>query len=341
MPLARIDLIERKCEPGPRYPGRTRGVLKIPPDDGYRIVHVLRPHRFVHIVCEQRNLTRAADPQGIAPSAVSKRLTSLEQTLRVALFVRHPTGMALTPAGEWLLHHARLMLLNVEKIAVELSEYAQGVRGHVRMLANLSAIVEFLPEDLPSFFRAHDLLRFDLQEKPSAEVVRGIEDGAADIGICANIVETRGLETFPYRRDHLVIVVRADHPLTALSSIRFVDTLDFDHVGLFAASSIYLRSQQAANQAGKVMRLRVQVPGFDPVCRMVQGGMGIGLIPNRAFDLLSKGMNLCSIPLLDPWADRELTLVVRDAERLSTTSRLLFDHLRAAEAHGSNVPWVA
>jgi DNA-binding transcriptional LysR family regulator len=287
-------------------------------------------HLFV-VVCEEGNLTRAADRQGIAPSAVSKRLTSLEQTLRVALFVRHPTGMALTPAGELLLHHARLMLLNVEKIAVELSEYAQGVRGHVRMLANLSAIVEFLPEDLPSFCRAHDLLRFDLQEKPSAEVVRGIEDGVADIGICANIVETRGLETFPYRRDHLVIVVRADHPLAALSSIHFVDTLDFDHVGLFAASSIYLRSQQAANHAGKVIRLRVHVPGFDAVCRMVQGGMGIGLIPNRAFDVLSKGMNLRSIPLLDPWADRELTLVVRDAERLSTTSRLMFDHLRATE----------
>jgi DNA-binding transcriptional LysR family regulator len=294
-------------------------------------------HLFV-VVCEERNLTRAAAREGIAPSAVSKRLTSLERTLRIALFVRHPTGMALTPAGEWLLYHARLMLLNVEKIAVELSEYAQGVRGHVRMLANLSAIVEFLPEDLSSFFRAHDLLRFDLHEKPSTEVVRGIEDGIADIGICANIVETRGLETFPYRRDHLVIVARADHPLAELSSCYFIDTLDFDHVGLFDASSIYLRSQQAANQAGKVIRLRVHVPGFDAVCRMVQGGMGIGLIPDRAFDVLSKGMDLRSIPLLDPWADRELTIVVRDAERLSTTSRLMFDHLRAAEPRGSYVP---
>jgi DNA-binding transcriptional LysR family regulator len=294
-------------------------------------------HLFV-VVCEEGNLTRAADRQGIAPSAVSKRLTSLERTLHVALFVRHPTGMVLTPAGEWLLHHARLMLLNVEKIAVELSEYAQGVRGHVRMLANLSAIVEFLPEDLSRFFQTHDLLRFDLHERPSAEVVRGIEDGVADLGICANIVETRGLEAFPYRRDHLVIVVRADHPLAKRSSIHFADTLDFDHVGLFAASSIYLRSQQAADQAGKVIRLRVHVPGFDAVCRMVQGGMGIGLIPNRAFDVLSQGMNLRSIPLLDPWADRQLTLVVRDAARLSTTSRLMFDHLRAAEPHGPDAP---
>ena len=59
--------------------------------------------------------------------------------------------MVLTPAGEALLHHARVTLLNIEKIAVELTEYSQGVRGHVRMLANLSAIVQFLPEDLSGF----------------------------------------------------------------------------------------------------------------------------------------------------------------------------------------------
>jgi DNA-binding transcriptional LysR family regulator len=282
-------------------------------------------------VCEEGNLTRAATRQAIAPSAVSKRLNDLERTLGVTLFERLPTGMALSPAGESLLHHARAMLLNVEKIAIELSEYAHGVRGHVRMLANLSAIVEFLPEDLRRFFQAHNLLRFDLQERPSAGVVRGVEEGAADIGICSADVETRGLAAFPYRRDHLVIVARADHPLAELSATHFADTLEFDHIALHAASSIYLRSQYAANQAGKIMRLRVHVPGFDAVCRMVQAGIGIGLIPDRAFDVLSEGMNLRSIPLLDLWAERELKIVLRDPEGLSATSQLMFEHLSAAE----------
>jgi DNA-binding transcriptional LysR family regulator len=282
-------------------------------------------------VAEEGTLTRAAAREAIAPSAVSKRVNNLEQTLGVALFTRLPTGMALTPAGESLLHHARIMLLNVEKIAVELSEYAHGVRGYVRMMANLSSIVEFLPEDLAAFFSTHDLLRFDLQERPSAQVVRGVEDAAADIGICSADVDTRGLETFPYRRDRLVMVARTDHPLAERGSIHFADALDFDQIALHAASSIYLRSQIAAHQAGKGIRLRVHVPGFDAVCRMVQGGMGIGLMPDRAFDVLSEGMNLRSIPLLDNWAERELKVVVRDVGRLSTTSRLMFEHLRGAE----------
>ena len=287
--------------------------------------------RLFIAVCEEQNLTRAAQREGIAASAVSKRMNDFELAFGVTLFRRLSKGMALTPAGEALLHHARVTLLNVEKIAVELSEYSQGVRGHVRMLANLSAIVQFLPEDLQAFFSTHELLRVDLQERPSGQVVRGIEEGAAEIGICSGEADTRTLEAFHYRYDHLAVVVRSDHPLAARGDILFADTLDFDHIGLHAASSIYLRSQYAASQAGKSMRLRINVPGFDAVCRMVQADMGIGLIPDRAFEVIGAGMGLRAIPLRDDWAKRELKIVVRDAAQLSATGRMVLEHLRSAE----------
>ncbi|OPY97059.1 LysR family transcriptional regulator [Bradyrhizobium sacchari] len=288
--------------------------------------------RLFVAICDEGNLTRASQREAIAPSAVSKRLHDLEEVLDVALFERQSTGMALTPAGQSLLHHARIALLNVEKIAVDMAEHAGGIRGHVRMLANLSSIVEFLPEDLPGFFRSNGMVRLDLQERPSAEVVRGVEEGVAEIGICSADVSTRGLTRFSYRRDRLVIVVQSDHPLVNAKEVSFADTLDYDHVGLFATSSIYLRSQYTAQQIGKSMRLRVHVPGFDAVCRMVQAGMGVGLIPDRAFEVLSNGMNLAALDLKDDWADRELVLVARDPAGLSATSQLMLDHLRKLSA---------
>jgi DNA-binding transcriptional LysR family regulator len=287
--------------------------------------------RLFVAICEERNLTRAAAREGIAASAVSKRMNDFELAFGVSLFTRMSKGMALTAAGETLLHHARVTLLNVEKIASELGEYSRGIRGHVRMLANLSAIVQFLPEDLSRFFEAHQALRIDLQERPSGEVVRGIEEGAAEIGICSSETETRGCETFHYRYDNLVLVTREDHPLAAQKSLLFADTLDFDHVGLHAASSIYLRSQYAASQAGKSIRLRIHVPGFDAVCRMVQANMGVGMIPDRAFDVVGASMGLRAIRLRDKWARRQLKIVVRNPRALSGTGRLVFDHLRDAE----------
>lgn len=122
-------------------------------------------------------------------------------------------------------------------------------------------------------------------------------------------------------------IVPQHHTLARESHISFADTLDYDHVGLFATSSIYLRSHHSALQAGKTLKLRVHVPGFDAVCRMVQAGMGVGLIPDRAFDVLSHGMDLKAVALDDVWADRELILVARDSAKLSTTSQMMFDHL--------------
>jgi DNA-binding transcriptional LysR family regulator len=294
--------------------------------------------RLFIAICEEQNLTKAANREGIAASAVSKRMADFELAFGVTLFKRLAKGMALTPAGEALLHHARLTLLNVEKIAVELSEYSQGVRGHVRMLANLSAIVQFLPEDLSAFFATHELLRIDLQERPTGQVISGIEEGAAEIGICSGAAETRALKTFHYRYDHLVLVMRPDHPLVGRDGLLFTDTLDFDHIGLHTASSIYLRAQLAASEAGKPMRLRINVPGFDAVCRMVQADMGLGLIPDRAFEVVGAGMGLCAVRLRDDWARRELKIVVRDQRQLSATGRLVLDHLRNAEGAKHAVP---
>lgn len=104
-------------------------------------------------VCELGSIGRAAEREFIAASAVSKRLSDLEATLETPLLYRHTRGVKLTPAGESLLHHARSVLFSLEKMQAELSEYAEGVRGHVRIHANISAIVQFLPEDLGAFTR--------------------------------------------------------------------------------------------------------------------------------------------------------------------------------------------
>lgn len=284
--------------------------------------------RLFIAICEEGGLTRAATREAIAPSAVSKRLSDLEETLGASLFVRMAKGMILTGAGELVLHHARVAFLHLEELATEINDHSHGIRGRIRMLANLSAIVAFLPADLSSFFRHHNFLRFNLEERPSRKVVRGIEDGVADIGICSSDVETRDLETFDYRCDKLVIIARTDHPLAGNGPINFADTLDFDHVGLHAASSIYLRLQYAAGQAGRSIRLRIHVPGFDAVCRMVQSDMGIAIIPDRVFDAIGDGMNLTAIHLLDNWATRQLKIIVQDSAHLSPACRLILHHLR-------------
>ena len=286
-------------------------------------------------VCELGSIGRAAEREYIAASAISKRLSDLEAALQTPLLYRHTRGVDLTPAGESLLHHARSVLFSLEKMQAELSEYSTGVRGHVRIHANISAIVQFLPEDLGAFSRAHPQVKIDLEEHLSTEVLRAVQEGAADLGIC-NVAAGAGqqLQTLPYRHDELVLIVPRGHALAARESVPFEETLEFDHVGLHANSSIHLAMRDAAAAAGRAIRLRIHVTGLDAMCRMIHNGLGVGVMPRRAFSLMHGVGDLACVQLTDAWATRDIRLVARDFSTLPVTARLLVEHLRARAEEG-------
>jgi DNA-binding transcriptional LysR family regulator len=288
-------------------------------------------------VCELGSIGKAAEREFIAASAVSKRLSDLEAALGTSLLHRHSRGVDLTPAGTSLLHHARNVILSLDKMQSELAEYADGVRGHVRVLASISAIVQFLPEDLGAFSRAHEHIKVDLEERLSSDVIRGVSEGAADLGVCNTSHGVGELQSLPYRRDHLMVVFHKKHALNrhvpsenrASAAINFESILDFDHVGLHSHSSIQLAMRRAAAACAKPLKLRMTVTGLDAMCRMIHNGLGVGLIPNRAFDLMHHMGDLVALPLSDAWAQRRIDLVARDFTSLSPTARALAQHLSA------------
>jgi len=281
-------------------------------------------------VCELGSIGRAAEREFIAASAVSKRLSDLESTLGAPLLYRHTRGVDLTPAGQSLLHHARAVLYSLEKMQGELSEYADGVRGHVRVHANISAIVQFLPEDLGAFSRAHEGIKIDLEEHLSSEVLRAVQEGAADLGICHVHAGATELQTLAYRRDHLALIVPAGHLLAREPALDFAATLDCDHVGLHTNSSIYRALHEAAQAVGRSVRLRIHVTGLDAMCRMIANGLGVGVMPQRAFELMHGGVGrgLVAVALRDAWAMREIRLVARDFSTLPVAARTFVQHLQ-------------
>ena len=287
--------------------------------------------------CEVGSIGQAAEREGIVASAVSKRLADLESALGSPLLERHARGVRPTPAGQALLHHARKLLFGLQALHGELAEFAEGVRGHVRVHASLSAIVQFLPEDLGSFSQAQPQIKIDLQEQLSGEVLRAVEAGATDLGIAHVEGRQSGLQTLPYHRDRLLLVTPAGHPLSQRGALALADTLAADHVGLRAGSSIALALQRAATRAGQPLRLRIAVTSLDAMCRMIANGLGVGVMPQRAYALLSRGSAaLAAVPLTDAWAERQLSLLARDFDSLPPSARLLVDHL--LQCAGSTPP---
>nr|WP_290699041.1 LysR family transcriptional regulator [Halomonas sp. UBA3074] len=278
-------------------------------------------------VADEGRLTAAAEREHLALAAVSKRISDLEALVGTTLLYRRPRGVELTPAGQAFLHHARRILDNIERLHAELSEYGEGVRGHVRIHSNTSAIIAFLPQDLSAFSRLYPEIKIDLQERVSSEIIAAVRDGLTDIGIFAGHVAAPDLQQLSYRHDRLVLMTPIDHPLAERESIAFNEALAFDFIGLQQDASLQSLLNEQANLAGKALRMRIQVRSFDAICRMIHHGMGVGVLPEQTIYRDLGDLQLKSIPLSDPWAQRELVIGMRRYASLHVTARHLVDHL--------------
>jgi DNA-binding transcriptional LysR family regulator len=283
---------------------------------------------FRHVV-EAGSITAGAARAHLALAAASTRIRNMEEALGAALLVRGRQGVTPTQAGRTLLQHARLILQQAERLREDLSAYAGGLAGQIRMLSNTNALTEFLPEALSSFLAAHRNVSVDLEERLSDEIVGMVAEGVADLGIVAGTVDASALETYPFRKDRFVLVVARDHPLAGRSQVAFAEVLDHDFVGLDRASALQRFLAAKAAPTGRPLRLRVQLRSFDAVCRLVECGVGIGIVPETTARRVARTMAISAVELSDAWALRELTICIRSFAELPPYARQLVEHLRA------------
>lgn len=287
--------------------------------------------RVFAAVAELRSISKAAEREHIAVSAASKRVSDLEAALGTRLLHRLPRGVEPTPAGAALLHHATVILRGLERLEGDLSEYARGVKGHVRMMVNESSIVEALPEELSAFVREYPDIKIDLREENSAAIVGAVSDGLADVGVfTAGLALPGNLETYPYRTDRLALIAPLGHPLASRSRVRLADVLDYDLVGLDAGSAWDALLAGATAGLDRPLRLRFRVASFDAVCRMIRARLGIGLVPPAVLDAFTSAAGLVAVPFDEAWAERRLMICVRDLAALPVSARLMVRHLTGA-----------
>jgi DNA-binding transcriptional LysR family regulator len=280
-------------------------------------------------VVDAGSITAGAEKSALALAAASTRIRGMEDALGAPLLVRSRQGVTPTEAGRTLLRHARTMLAQSARLKEDLSVFAGGMSGEVRLLANTNALTEFLPEALSAFLADHPQVSVDLEERLSDEIVGLIAEGVADVGIVAGTVDVGALATYPFRSDRFVVVTAVGHPLAGQASVHFAEVLDYDFVGLDRAASLQRFLAGKAAREGRPLRLRVQLRSFDAVCRLVECGVGVGVVPKTTAARASKTMALAVTDLADDWALRELTIVVRAAGELRPYAKALVESLRA------------
>ena len=285
---------------------------------------------FLHTT-ETGSITAGAERTHMALASASARIRAMEDSLGVPLLVRERRGVQMTSAGRALQHHARTMLQQMEKMRDELGQYAQGLKGHIRLLANTSAISEFLPDALGIFLSNHPNIDIDLEERLSYDIVQAITDGIADVGIVADSTDIANLESMAFRADRLVVVTARRHPLGRKKQMQFADALHCHFIGLSGDSALQEHIAGHAMRAGKRLQYRVRLRSFDAICRMIESDVGIGVIPETAALRCQQTMDIKCIRLSDAWASRRLLICARHFASLPGATSQLIAQLRLGQ----------
>jgi DNA-binding transcriptional LysR family regulator len=284
---------------------------------------------FIHIA-ETGNLTHGAREAAISPPAASARLKALEERLGGQLFYRDSRGVELTPAGQTLLIHARIILRQVNQVMKDLARDMGEIAGKISIFANTTAVTEVFPEVFARFMADHPHTIISVQERFTRDVVRGVLDGAADVGMVAGPVATMGLTSLHFSTDRLVVVTPQDHPLSSRQLVLFDECLEYQLVGLRGSILQSILSEE------RKLQFRIVMASYEGICRMVEAGVGIGVIPEPTALYHCRNMRLSIVNLNEPWAIRERRVLMRERHDLSRSAANFVDWLMAYGAQSSS-----
>lgn len=292
----------------------------------------LQTLRVILAVAECGSISAGSDRLRLAVAAASARISTLESTLGVRVFERSSRGVELTAAGQMLARRASELLTDADRLVTDLQDWSRGLAGHVRMLANASALMQVLPARLQQFMQAHPRILVEVEERISPQVLGELLEGRADVGVVDVVTPAQGLAFFPFFRDELALVVPEAHPLACVDSVVLGQALDENFIVLTGANALSTRLFNAAAALGYTPKVRMQMRSFDAACRMVAAGLGVAVLPRPAIAPQLAHLPIRAVAIAEAWTRRTHHLALRTGRDAPAAARTLVEALREPSA---------
>lgn len=175
----------------------------------------LRSLNYFSVVAEELNFTRAAQRLSISQPPLSNQIRHLEEELGTPLFIRGGRSLQLTEAGKLLYRRAAQLLDLAERTQEEVSSLAMGLSGTI-CLGSVAGLAPFLAAQwLAGFREEYPLVRFEIVNGSSDDIIDQILRGYIELGIIAAPYDSEHLEGIPVGDEPWCAILSERHPLAA------------------------------------------------------------------------------------------------------------------------------
>lgn len=223
----------------------------------------LTPLKFVDEVAKAGSIRRAAETLSITPSALNRRILTIEDELGVQIFERIPGGVRLNTAGEFLVHHIRNQVSDFDRVLSQIADLSGIRRGHVSIACSQALLPHFITQQITQYRADHPAVTFDvlLRDREAAEAV--LYDYSADLALVFEPPRITEFQTIVTVRQPVYAVMAPDHPLAASTTVRLSDCLTYPTALPLNRYGVRFLLDSALHRAGMTVEPVVQSDSFE------------------------------------------------------------------------------
>ena len=275
-------------------------------------------HIFVQIA-QLKSVSLAAKQLKISQSAVSHALKSLEHSWQVSLFSREGQQMLLTPIGQTLLQHAKVMLATQRSMQQEIAAVQGLQRGQLKIGSfGASASIHLLPELMQAYRKKYPQIEIFVDEGTDHQVTEWILNQQVDVGFA--VLPNLQLDTYPLLRDIFIALVPKSYAIAVQASIAIEQLADYPFIMTHAGSQTHV--EKLLQDYAVHPKIQYQVSQLLTILNMVNQQEGIAIVADMALSpaLLALHPQVIKRPLR-PNTDRQIGLAVKNQQLMSPATR--------------------
>ncbi len=289
------------------------------------------------MVAEHLSFRAAAEELHLSATALSRRVSQLEDSLGSRLLERNTRRVELTAAGRTFLAHARTSLEQLEGAVTGLRDFTARQNGLVTVGCVPSAAHYFLPRVLLEFRVRYPQMLIRIMDESATDVLGRVVRGEADFGLTFLGAQEPGLDYRVVLRESYVLAVRRDHRFARRKEVTWAEVCDERFMTVTNTSgNRQLLDTALANVARRPVAF-FEATRVSTLVGLVEAGLGVAAVPDLAVPT-DPNAAVIGVPLIKPTVHRQIALIARSDRALRPPAKHLYDLIRAAAKDFKDAP---
>ncbi|MFY0612704.1 MAG: LysR family transcriptional regulator [Hyphomicrobiaceae bacterium] len=231
--------------------------------------------KCVDAIAKAGSIRKAAETLAITPSALNRRLLSLEEELGTQLFERLPRGVRLSTAGELMIHHIRNQVADFDRLQSQIADLSGVRRGHVNIACSQALLPYFLPAEIERYRADHPGVTFSVSVRDREAAEQALLDYSADVALIFEPVRLADCQTLLIVEQPIQAIMATDHPLSRKRSLRLEDLSNFPLAMPTRPYGVRLLLDAAASRKNLRLEPAVEADSFEFLRHIVVHGSAI------------------------------------------------------------------